>query len=456
MLKLKRIILFRVPMSICNFRCHYCYLAQRPVHYEGIQPKMMFTPEQVGYALRPERVGGGAYINICADGETLLLKDLDLYVKEMVARGHFVEIVTNMSVTKALDKILELPKEMLSHIEFKCSFHYLELKKRNLLELFADNVKKARQAGASINVEITPSDELVPYVEEVKTFSKEHFGALPHLTIARDDRTEGIDYLTEMDMDEYDKVWGQFDSNFWKFKKGIFGVRQRAFCYAGAWGLYADLTTGDCTACYQPSRIIGNIFANPEVPFPCEPIGKCQLPHCYNGHMLLTLGNIPHHNSTGYGSIRDRVCVDGTHWLQPELREFFDGKLEETNREFSEVKKNYILIVHSLNGVAGRSLSIIKGLSKKSLQAVVHYMKNFNILPPPCNSLYVKDLAVIAIFAFHLVCGMHPGGLFETAIVQIPSPEGRKHSFSNTGMVFDENEVVWYLFSLQTLKSYCH
>ena len=31
-------------MSICNFRCHYCYIAQRPVHFQGIQPEMEYTP----------------------------------------------------------------------------------------------------------------------------------------------------------------------------------------------------------------------------------------------------------------------------------------------------------------------------------------------------------------------------------------------------------------------------
>lgn len=115
-------------MSICNFRCHYCYLAQRDEHYQGIQPEMRFSSAEVGYALRPERIGGLAYFNFCADGETLLVKDIDLYVKSLVKYGHYAEIITNMSITKTLDKFLEWPKELLSHIEFKCSLHYQELK----------------------------------------------------------------------------------------------------------------------------------------------------------------------------------------------------------------------------------------------------------------------------------------------------------------------------------------
>lgn len=55
---MKKAFLFAVPLSVCNLRCHYCYLAQRPSSYEGVIPEMRFTPEQVSYAMRKERVGG--------------------------------------------------------------------------------------------------------------------------------------------------------------------------------------------------------------------------------------------------------------------------------------------------------------------------------------------------------------------------------------------------------------
>ena len=151
-----------VPLSICNFRCYYCYLAQRAEHYQGIQPEMKYSPEQVARALSPKRLGGLAYFNICADGETLLLNDLDIYVKRLVEQGHFSEIVTNCTITPMLEKILSWDKELVGQVEFKCSFHYLELKKRNLLKRFTENVNKIWDAGASACVEITPSDELIP------------------------------------------------------------------------------------------------------------------------------------------------------------------------------------------------------------------------------------------------------------------------------------------------------
>ena len=336
--KIRRLVLFRIPMSICNFRCHYCYLAQRDECYQGIQPEMKFTPEQVRKAMSKERLGGPAYMNFCADGETLLVTNLDQYIKELVEEGHYAEIVSNMTITPVLEQICSWGGELLSHVEFKCSFHYLELKKRNLLERFAENVNRAWEAGASVTIEVTPSDELIPYIDELKAFSMEHFGALPHLTIARDDRTNGIDYLTNLSMEEYDNVWSQFDSDFWEFKKSIFGIYQDAYCYAGLWSIYIDLTTGDANPCYTCTEI-PNVFEHPEKPIDFCPIGKCPIAHCYNGHALLTLGVIPGVTEVRYGDIRDRERTDGTHWLQPELKAFFNTKLEESNKTISKRKK---------------------------------------------------------------------------------------------------------------------
>ena len=277
-------------------------------------------------------------MNFCAEGETLLTKDLDLYVKALIEEGHYAEVVTNLTVSNALDKFLSWDKELLKHLEFKCSFHYLELRRKGWLERFAENVHKIWEAGASANIELAPSDELIPYIDEVKDFSLKNFGALPQLTILRDDRTNNIDYLTKMDRKEYDNTWKQFDSSFWEFKKALFGKKQTGYCYAGAWSAYIDLTTGEASGCYGCIRL-GNVFENPNRPFPRKAVGKCHLAHCYNGHAMLSMGLIPHHNDVHYGYLRDRVKSDGSTWLQPELRKFFDEKLEDSNVEDSVFEK---------------------------------------------------------------------------------------------------------------------
>lgn len=262
-----------------------------------------------------------------------------------------------MILTKRLDKVLELDRDLLSHVEFKCSFHWQQLKERGLLETFADNVNRAWDAGASVNVEITPPDEIVPEIDEIKEFSLEHFGALPHLSIARNDATGGIERLTNMGPEDYEATWSSFDSAFWDFKQTIFGKRQTGFCYAGAWSYYVDMATGEATQCYCGGRV-GNLFADPEAPLPEKPIGRCRTAHCYNGHMLLTLGLIPGATDVRYGDIRDRERTDGTHWLQSGLKEFFNEKVSDSNEGVSErAKVKYVAesaISHITHGVARR------------------------------------------------------------------------------------------------------
>lgn len=53
----------------------------------------------------------------------------------------------------------------------------------------------------------------------------------------------------------------------------------------------------------------------------------------------MTQGLIPHTYEVSYGQIRDRVKKDGKHWLQPELKAFFDEKLVDNNEEWSKIHK---------------------------------------------------------------------------------------------------------------------
>ncbi len=350
--KVKKVILMRIPMTICNFRCHYCYLAQQNDTFTGIQPQMKYSPQQVAYALRKERVGGSAFINMCADGETLLVKNLSEYIKALAEEGHYIEIVTNLTVTPALDKILLFDKELLKHITFKCSFHYLELKNKQLLQIFAENVKKIWDAGASANIEMMPVDEYIPFIDEIKEFSMKHFGALPQLSIARDDRTSGIDHLTKLDMEAYNNIWSQFDSNFWYYKRSIFGVKQTGFCYAGQWSMYLNLCSGFATQCYCHREKPKDIFADPEKPLPLGAIGSCLEPHCYNGHALMTLGLIPGATDVRYGDIRNRIRSDSGQWIQPEMLDFLNSKLVESNTEFSLSQKRMVKIKNNLRFIA--------------------------------------------------------------------------------------------------------
>ena len=347
MSKIKKYIDCYIDTEICNFRCHYCYLTHRGEAYKGIQPQMKYSPEQVARALSRKRLGGRAFLNICAEGETMLLKNLDAYVKRLAEEGHYPEIVTNCTITPMLEKILAFDKELLAHIEFKCSFHWLELNKRNLLERFAENVNKIWEAGASACVEITPSDELIPHIDDIKKFSLKNFGALPHITVPRSERTSAIDLLSNLSMEDFCKVWGQFDSVFFDYKASIFGKRQEEFCYAGMWSAWINMATGHARACYCGRRL-GDVFANPDSDFPVWPVGKCSIAHCFNGHAWLTWGDIPQQTKLTYADMRNRIRADGRQWLQPQLKEFFGTQMCDNNPELSDAEKLKFMMLNRL------------------------------------------------------------------------------------------------------------
>lgn len=335
---MKRMILCVFPMSICNFRCSYCYLSHRTEAYQGKQANLKYSPELVGKAFSKERLGGQCYFNFCADGETLLQNEIEKYIFEIARQGHFIEVVTNLTITPVINRILKWDKEILKRIEFKCSFHYLELKKHKMLDIFAQNANNIWTSGGSATIEITPSDELIPYLDEVKKFSELNFGALPHLTIARDDSDANIPYLTKLSMSEYERIWSSFESDFWSFKRELFGVKRNEYCYAGRWSLFVNMETGSAKQCYL-SRYEENIFEDLSKEIKFIPIGKCTSAHCYNGHALLSGGLIPKLNTPGYGNLRNRKTKDNLDWLQPELKDFFNHKLYEENEELTVINK---------------------------------------------------------------------------------------------------------------------
>ena len=340
--KIKRFIDIYVPVTTCTLRCHYCYITQNRL-FDGPLPVYKYSPKHVRKALSKERLGGTCLINLCGGGETLLSPQVVEYVKELLEEGHYVMVVTNATITKRFEEICLFPKELLRRLFFKFSYHYIELKERGLLERFFSNVCLMRNAGASFTLEATPSDELIPYIEEMQEEAIKHVGAVNHVTVGRDQRKKGaLPILTSMSTNEYSKIWSVFKSNFFEYKMSIFGKARKEFCYAGAWSLYVDLVSGNARQCYC-SYFCQNIFEDITKKIIWKPIGNnCRELHCYNGHAFLTLGLIPELKSPTYGEIRNRKCQDGTEWLKPEMKDFMSTKLFESNKEYSSFKKWYV------------------------------------------------------------------------------------------------------------------
>lgn len=334
--KLKRFIDCYISTETCNLRCHYCYIAQHN-KFNNKLVKFEHSPEEIATALSRERLGGACLLNFCAGGETLLSPEVLPVVKALLQEGHYVMIVTNGTVSKRFDELEIIPSELRKHLFFKFSFHYLELKRIGLLEKFKNNVEKAKSAGCSFTIEVTPSDELIPYIQEMKKCCQELFGAYCHVTIARNDVEYNIGHLSELDFDEYRQTWGVFDSELFDFKSEIFYKKRKEFCYAGEYTLVCNLSSGELKQCYCGKQLC-NIYDEGIIPF--RAIGHgCGYSHCYNGHVFLTMGAIPEIETPSYDQLRNRITNNKEEWLTPDMKAFMKQRADMNNPRYSLLKK---------------------------------------------------------------------------------------------------------------------
>lgn len=338
--RIKRFIELMIPIHACTLRCPYCYVTHRGLFDTDI-PQFQYSPQHIRKALSVKRLGGRSLINLCATGETLLSHEVVEIAKELLEEGHYLMIVTNATLSNRIDELAAFPPELLDRLFIKFSYHYEQLKRRNLLDKFFANIKKMRDAGASFTLEVTPYDELTPLVDELNERAYNELGAIPHYTVARDDRHKGrLPLLTAMSRRKYNTVWGRFNSPLFNFKFSIFEKPRKEFCYAGEWTGVVEITNGTWRQCYHSASKAVDIFTDLEKPIPFQAIGhNCMSHHCWNGHVWLGLGCIPTLKTPTYAEMRDKVCNDGSHWLSPTFRKVFSHKLYDCNCEYSRAKK---------------------------------------------------------------------------------------------------------------------
>lgn len=341
--KVRRFICVSVPISACNLRCRYCYLrtcAKSTASMDDVN----ISPQLFRRAMSRDRLGGVSMFNFTATGETLIDRRIVPYIREILEEGHYVEVVTNATVTATMQEMANFPKELLSRLMFKCSFHFSELKERPLLEAFVSNVKLMRQAGASVTIELMPHDELLPYRDEILAFTEREFGAPCHVTVGRDASKRGsLPILTRLTRSQYQDAWKIFGSRLFEYKLSSFGCRQKSFCYAGEWMMFLDLGSGRLSQCYTSLRSV-NAYGNIDRPLSFKAIGCwCCEPHCYNSHAWLTFGCIPTDGCAPYyADVRNRICSDGSEWLTPRMKSFLSQKFADNNPQYSSARKAFV------------------------------------------------------------------------------------------------------------------
>ena len=344
---LKRYFDIFVPQSTCNLQCDYCYAAKQHTALAEIKP-LAYSLPHIRQALSCERLGGTCLLNLCGSGETLLAPYIVDLTRELLEEGHYVMLVTNGLPSRPIKELTEhIPLELRKHLIFKISFHFMELKSKGLLDKYFANIDLIRRSGISFTVELTPSDDQIPYIDEIKEVCLKNLGALCHISVAREESKPGIPILSALSREEYIKVWGQFDSPLFDFKMRIFGEPRKEFCYNGLWGGCINLATGSISQCYRLRPV--SFFDNPSSPFDFCLVGKCETAHCYNGHSWLTLGMIPDLVTPTYLEMRDRVTADGRHWVGEEMRKFLSQKLADNNGQLTARAKRRILIKNRIN-----------------------------------------------------------------------------------------------------------
>lgn len=331
--KLQGFIEVLVPTTVCNIKCHYCYVVQ---HDNRTLKKAEFnhSPKEIAYALRPERFGGVMYISFCGAGETLSVPQMPEIAKEVLMSGNFVNITSNGTMSHAIDKILDIvPQNLLCHLNFSFSLHWLELKKYKLVDKFFNNIRKVRDAGCSFVLQMQHCDEYEPYYDEIWAKCLEEVKAQPQVVVTRRESTDYQNYrfMTDHTDEIYHETARCFDSPLFELTFNNFKVnRNRDFCFAGKWSYVLNLSTGILRRCYCSSTG-KNIFTH-KGRLSMPPVGyHCGAVYCTNASHFIALGVMPSCKVPSYAELRNRVCNDGTEWYQPTMKFLLSQKLYENH-----------------------------------------------------------------------------------------------------------------------------
>lgn len=342
---INKLILGLIPNQSCNLKCEYCYISQFEAWDKPV--KFQYSPEQIAKGLSKERLGGISLINLTGNGETLIQPEVIKITELLLKEGHYVEIVTNCTLSKRVNQLLELPDDLLNHLFFKISFHYKELLRLGIIDQFFENVRNIKKSPASFTLELMAYDGIENDIDAIQKICIDNIGAICQATIGRNERKDA-GLLSKHSKEEYKKIWKPINSPMMKFKLDMLGVKRKEFCYAGAWSLFVNLCTGEAQPCYwQPYN--QNIFNDLDKPILFSPVGhECTQPFCINAHAHLTWGLIPELKTPTYDLMRNRLCNDGSEWLKKDCKNFFQTRLYDNNIEYSEFKKTVYTFLYPL------------------------------------------------------------------------------------------------------------
>ena len=362
---IKKFVECLLPVTACNIKCSYCYVIQEDRRAMKV-PELEYSLDTIKRALRKERFGGACYFSICGAGETLIPEYIVDLVRVVLENGHYVNITTNGTMSKRFQEMIETyPEEYFSRMHFAFSLHWLELERLKMTARFFENVKKVRQAGASIVVQMNMCDEYMPHLQTIKDRCMEELGAFPQIAVTRRESgfpVKHVELYTDGTEEAYIQAGKQFDSPLFDFTLKNFLVNRKEFCYAGDWSYQLNLQTGLLKRCYC-SCVVQNIFKDTEKPIFELAVGHaCNSLYCNNSSHFMSQGVIPEADGPSYAELRDRPEAQ---WYTPNMKALLSHKLSQTNQVYGPGKKLKSQMVGIYDKVAYAAYEVLLTLKAK-------------------------------------------------------------------------------------------
>lgn len=272
----------------CNLKCDYCYLSQADYKNDVGGTTLRYPMEHIKKAFSKERIGTCS-IEIKGDGETFLPSDVVPLITTLLEEGHYVQVITNGTLTDKIKQLVEWVKTVKKeeYLKFHVSLHYLELKRLNLLDEFAETINYLKMMNVGVEINLTVGGSYIPVIDDIQEYCAKKLEIRPKFNMALDLKKDGtIEILTgKYSVEEYYSAVKRLECDeLFEERWENFNSKNEYFCYAGKWAFTLDMTTGLTTQCLANDANKFNFFEYVDKELPLEAVGfRCKKPYCQCG-----------------------------------------------------------------------------------------------------------------------------------------------------------------------------
>jgi MoaA/NifB/PqqE/SkfB family radical SAM enzyme len=144
----------------CNFKCPYCcFFSVKNANYE------IFSPIDIPKVMQTLKNTGRTYLITISGGEPFLVPNF-VELCQALTEQHYIEIITNLSCTKAIEKFIKtVPAKKVKSIS--SSFHFLEFQRQGISdEIFLRNYNLFKENNFPIAASYVAYPSLLPTLEK--------------------------------------------------------------------------------------------------------------------------------------------------------------------------------------------------------------------------------------------------------------------------------------------------